>query len=208
MSTAFPQISAAMELNQFSERLAKASSLLSRVGDEEVQLASTPREKVAQIGKRALYRIALEGPKRVPTPVLVVYAMVGRWTILDLQDDRSFVRNLVEAGCQVYVLDWGHPTPADRYDDFGDLVNMYMAPFVNEICNREGIEQINLLGICQGGVLSMLYAALHPVKVRNLVTMVTPVDFHADQTDGRPDQGFMNVWVRSLTHDDVDSLID
>ena len=208
MSTAFPLISAAMELNQFSERLAKASSLLSRVGDEEVQLASTPREQIAQIGERALYRIALEGPKRMPAPVLVVYAMVGRWTILDLQDDRSFVRNLVEAGCQVYVLDWGHPTPADRYDDFGDLVNMYMDSFVNEICKREGIEQINLLGICQGGVLSMLYAALHPAKVRNLVTLVTPVDFHADQTDGRPDQGFMNVWVRGLTHEDVDSLID
>jgi predicted ATP-grasp superfamily ATP-dependent carboligase len=59
MSTAFPQISAIMELNQFSERLAKASSLLSRVGDDEVQLASTPREKIAQIGERVLYRIAL-----------------------------------------------------------------------------------------------------------------------------------------------------
>ena len=127
---------------------------------------------------------------------------------MDLQEDRSFVRNLVEAGCQVYVLDWGHPTPADRYDDFGDLVNLYIDSFVDEICKREGIEQINLLGICQGGVLSMLYAALHPTKVRNLVTLVTPVDFHADQTDGRPDQGFMNVWARSLTHEDIDSLID
>ena len=208
MSTTFPQISAMMELNQFSERLAKASSLLSRVSDDEVQLAATPREKIAQIGERALYRIALEGPKRVTTPVLIIYAMVGRWTILDLQADRSFVRNLVEAGCRVYVLDWGHPTPADRYDDFGDLVNLYMDSFVDEICEREESDQINLLGICQGGVLSMLYGALHPTKVKNLVTLVTPVDFHADQTDGRPNQGFMNVWARGLTHEDVDSLID
>ncbi len=41
MSTTFPQISAMMELNQFSERLAKASSLLSGVSDDEVQLATT-----------------------------------------------------------------------------------------------------------------------------------------------------------------------
>jgi polyhydroxyalkanoate synthase subunit PhaC len=189
MSTAFPQMSAMMELNQFSERLAKASSLLSRISDEEVQLAATPREKIAQIGERALYRIALEGPKRVTTPVLIVYAMVGRWTILDLQDDRSFVRNLVEAGCEVYVLDWGHPTPADRYDDFGDLVNLYIASFVDEICKREGIEQINLLGICQGGVLSMLYAALHPTRVRNLVTLSPPLISKRTRSTGAPIRG-------------------
>ena len=97
MSTTFPQISAMMELNQFSERLAKASSLLSRVSDDEVQLAATPREKIAQIGERALYRIALEGPKRVTTPVLIIYAMVGRWTILDLQAG-SFIRSQSSGG--------------------------------------------------------------------------------------------------------------
>jgi poly[(R)-3-hydroxyalkanoate] polymerase subunit PhaC len=208
MNSALPQLAAMMELNQFSERLAKASALLSQINSDDVELARSPREKIAQIGERALYRIALEGPRRVATPVLIVYAMVGRWTILDLQEDRSFVRNLVEAGCQVYVLDWGHPTPADRYDDFGDLVNLYMDSFVDEIRRREGIDKVNILGICQGGVLSLLYAALHPTKVRNLVTLVTPVDFHADQNDKRLDQGFMNVWARGLSHEDVDSLIN
>ena len=67
---------------------------------------------------------------------------------------------------------------------------------------------MNLLGICQGGVLSLLYAALHPEKVRNLVTLVTPVDFHADRDEERLEQGFMNVWMRGLTHEDVDQLID
>jgi polyhydroxyalkanoate synthase subunit PhaC len=208
MSNALPYMSALAELNRFGERVAKASSLLSQLHGEDVQLAPTPREEVARIRERVLYRIALKGPKRVSTPVLVIYAMVGRWTILDLQEDRSFVRNLVEAGCDLYVLDWGHPTPADRYDDFGDLVNLYMDGFVEEIRKREGIDKVNLLGICQGGVLSLLYGALHPQKVRNLVTLVTPVDFHADKIDERLDQGFMNVWMRSLTHEDVDSLID
>ncbi|MDP9171177.1 MAG: alpha/beta fold hydrolase, partial [Acidobacteriota bacterium] len=34
------------------------------------------------------------------------------------------------------------------------------------------------LGVCQGGVLSLCFSALHPQRVRNLITMVTPVDFH------------------------------
>src|ERR1700757_3851318 len=126
------------ELKQFSERAARASRQLAEMRSDDVHIGQTPREEIARIGERALYRIALEGPRRVATPVLVVYAMVGRWTILDLQDDRSFVRTLVEAGCQVYVLDWGHPTPADRYDDFGDLVDLYLDSFVDEIRHRDG----------------------------------------------------------------------
>jgi len=134
--------------------------------------------------------------------------MVGSWTILDLQPDRSFVRSLAEAGCAVYVLDWGHPTAADQFDDFGDLVDIYLDGFVDAIRDRHAIEAVNLLGICQGGVLSLCYAALNPKKVRNLVTCVTPVDFHADRADERLERGFMNIWARNLTPEDVDLLID
>src|SRR3954451_12063161 len=196
------------ELAQFSTRAAKAAALLSAVRDEDVDLATTPREEVHRIGGRTLYRIALDGPKRVATPVLVTYAMVGRWTILDLQQDRSFLRNLAEGGCEVYVVDWGHPTPADQFDDFDDLVNLYLDGFVDAICDRHGISAINLVGVCQGGVLSLCYTALHPERVRNLVTCVTPVDFHADRCDERLDRGFMNVWTRNLEPEDIDLLID
>src|SRR6202790_677733 len=36
-----------------------------------------------------------------------------------------------------------------------------------------------MLGVCQGGVLSLCFTALYPKRVRNLITMVTPVDFHS-----------------------------
>jgi polyhydroxyalkanoate synthase subunit PhaC len=150
------------ELIDLSKRVANAASQLARVRETDVEIARTPREEIYRIAGRALYRIALDHPRRVQTPVLVSYAMVGHWNVLDLQDDRSFVRNLVEAGCDVYVMDWGHPTPADQFDDFGDLVNSYMDAFVDVIRERHGIPSINLLGICQGGVLSLCYAALHP----------------------------------------------
>ncbi len=196
------------ELAQFSTRAAKAAALLSEVRDEDVDLAATPREEVHRIGGRTLYRIALDAPKRVATPVLVIYAMVGRWTILDLQQDRSFLRSLAEGGCEVYILDWGHPTPADQFDDFDDLVNLYLDSFVDVIRDRHKVPAINLLGICQGGVLSLCYTALHPDKVRNLVTCVTPVDFHADRGDEKIDRGFMNVWTRNLEPEDIDLLVD
>ena len=196
------------ELAEYGTQGAKAAALLAGLRDQDVDLAPTPREEVYRIGSKVLYRITLDHPKRVATPVLVAYAMVGRWTILDLQEDRSFLRNLAEAGLDVYVVDWGHPTRADRFDDLGDMVNLYLDSFVDAICDREDIPAVNLLGICQGGVLCLCYAALHPEKVRNLVTCVTPVDFHADRRDEKLDRGFMNVWTRNLDPGDIDLLVD
>jgi polyhydroxyalkanoate synthase len=196
------------ELAGFSTRAAKAAAMLSHVRDADVDIASTPRETVARIGGRTLYRIAVDAPKRIATPVLVVYAMVGHWTILDLQPDRSFLKNLAESGCEVYMLDWGHPTAADQFDDFSDLVDLIMDGFIDVICDRHGVEAVNLLGVCQGGVLSLIYAALHPQKIRNLITCVTPVDFHADMHAERIDHGFMNVWVRNLAPEEIDLMID
>ena len=40
-------------------------------------------------------------------PVLIVYGLVGRYTMADLQEDRSLVRNLLKRGVDLWVVDWG-----------------------------------------------------------------------------------------------------
>ncbi|MDV7398124.1 alpha/beta fold hydrolase, partial [Arthrospira platensis SPKY1] len=60
------------------------------------------------------------------------------------------------------------------------------------------MEEINLLGVCQGGALGLCYAAHNPEKIRNLVTMVTPVDFHTRD----------NLLTHLVRHVDVDLLVD
>jgi polyhydroxyalkanoate synthase subunit PhaC len=196
------------EMIDFSTRAANAFGRLAQIREENIQVAQTPREKVDSIAGRTLYRIALDTPRRVEVPVLVSYAMVGHWSILDLQDDRSFLRKLSEAGCDVYVIDWGHPTLANQFDDFSDLVDVYIGGFVEAIRQRHGVSSVNMLGMCQGGVLSLCYAALHRENVRNLITVATPVDFHIDQDQERTDTGFVNVWTRGLAAKDIDLLVD
>ncbi len=44
----------------------------------------------------------------------------------------------------------------------------------------------------------MMYAALHPEKVKNLVTLVAPVNFDTDK-------GLLHLWAKSL---DVDKIVD
>ncbi len=196
------------EMAELSKRAAAVAAQFADIRDGDIDVATTPRETILEINGRTLYRIAAGAPTRVETPILVLYAMVGSWQILDLQPDRSFLRTLAETGSTVYVVDWGHPTPADQFDDFSDLVNIYIDGFVDAIRDRHGIARINLLGICQGGVLSLCYAALHGEKIRNLVTCVTPVDFHADRCDEHVERGFMNVWTRNLDAQDIDLMVD
>ena len=84
----------------------------------------------------------------------------------------------------------------------------YLDDCVDVVCARERIDRVNLMGICQGGVFSTCYAALFPQKVATLTVMVTPLDFHGDIGTPARGSGYMNLWARALTPDDIDRLID
>ncbi|HEY0231516.1 MAG TPA: class III poly(R)-hydroxyalkanoic acid synthase subunit PhaC, partial [Dokdonella sp.] len=126
------------------------------------------------------------------------YALVNRPYMVDLQDDRSLVKNLLAQGEDVYLIDWGYPDRADRWLTLDDYINGYIARSVEAVADRAGVDKINLLGICQGGAFSLCFAAMHPEKVRNLITMVTPVDFHTPEN-------MLSNWTRQL---DVDLFVD
>jgi polyhydroxyalkanoate synthase len=133
-----------------------------------------------------------------PIPLLIVYALVNRPYLADLQENRSMIRKLLEAGQDVYLIDWGYPDGADQSLTLDDYLNGYIDRCVDAIRKRHHLERINLLGICQGGTFSLCYTAMHPSKVKNLITMVTPVDFKT------PDNLLSN-WVQ---HMDIDLLVD
>ncbi len=106
-----------------------------------------------------------------------MYALVNRPYMVDIQEDRSMVRNLLSHGLELYLVDWGYPDRGDMYLTLDDYINGYIDNCVRAVCERHGLDKINLLGICQGGTFSLCYTALHPSRVQNLITMVTPVDF-------------------------------
>ena len=108
------------------------------------------------------------------------------------------VRGLLKAGLDVYLIDWGYPDRADSYLTLDDYINGYIDRCVDVIRKKHNRDNINLLGICQGGTFSLCYSAMHPHKVQNLITMVTPVDFKTPE----------NLLSRWIQHMDVDLLVD
>jgi polyhydroxyalkanoate synthase subunit PhaC len=196
------------EAAALGQKIANGAKLFEEIRDEDVAIATTPKDEVWRQDKVTLYRYRPVTEPKVSTPVLIAYGLVGRYTMADLQEDRSLVRNLLNLGVDLYVVDWGNPSRADRWLTLDDYINGYLGECVEVIRERHGTDKVNLLGICEGGVFTLCYAALHPETVKNLVITITPVDFHADASEERLGFGFINLWARSLKPEDIDRLIE
>jgi polyhydroxyalkanoate synthase len=186
----------ALEAHTLQQKLTAGLSTLREVDD--VEYGATSKEAVYTDGKLVLYRYRGEYSPTASVPLLITYALVNRPYMVDLQADRSIVRHLLELGEDVYIIDWGYPDLSDRYLTLDDYVQRFIGGCVDFRRAQHKVDTINMLGICQGGVFALCYAALNPGKLRNLITMVTPVDFHT------PDNMLSN-WTRDL---DVDAFID
>jgi polyhydroxyalkanoate synthase len=148
----------------------------------EVDVGETPAEVVYSENKLDLLRYDAEAAGITPendheTPILIVYALINRPYILDLQPDRSVVRRLLEDGFDVYLIDWGEPSQLDASLTLADYVDRYVDNCVDATREDAGVDSINLLGYCMGGTMSTMYTALHEEKVKNLAMMAAGLCF-------------------------------
>jgi polyhydroxyalkanoate synthase len=155
------------------------------------QAGCSARDAVLRVGKLTLYRYRATAAPARAAPLLIVYALVNRPTMMDLQPDRSLIRGLLGAGLDVYLIDWGYPDGADRGLGLRDYIEDQLDRCVAHVLDAARLDALNMLGVCQGGVLSLCYAALHPERVRHLITMVTPVDFHTPRD-------LLSKWVQGI----------
>ena len=182
------------------DNVMKGIDILANMKPEDAASDQTEKEVVLTIGKMQLfhYKPVVSARKLVKVPLLITYALVNRQYMMDLQPDRSVIKAYLEAGLDVYVIDWGYPTAEDMYMTMDDYINWYMDDCVDYIRKVSKKDKINILGVCQGGTFSTIYSALHPEKVKNLVTMVVPIDFSTND-------GLLFRWSKYMN---IDSLID
>jgi len=184
------------EAMRAQQKLAASFKTLREV--EDVDYGATDKEAIYREDKVVVYRYKGKGKPTAKAPILICYALVNRPYMVDLQDNRSLVKNLLALGEDVYIIDWGYPDGADRWLTLDDYINGYIRRSVAAVAKHAGVEKINLLGICQGGAFSLCFTALHQDKLQNLITMVTPVDFHTKEN-------MLSHWTRDM---DVDLFVD
>ena len=151
---------------------------------QDVEVGQTPKDVVYRENKLELYHydpeaagIDVAEEDREDVPILIVYALINRPYILDLQPDRSVVRRLLEAGHDVYLIDWNEPSRLDQHLTLNDYVDRYIDNCVDVVRDRSDQDAINVLGYCMGGTMSSMYAALHPEKINALALMAAGLCF-------------------------------
>ena len=200
--------SMAKELSDAREKLARGMKRLAEISEDDLAIATVPRDEVFREDMVTMYRCKPQVEKVHKFPIIITYALVGRFQMIDLEADRSLVRKLVASGFDVYFVDWGLPGRAQRFLTIDDYVSGYLDHCVDVARKLSRAPRINLLGVCQGGVFSACYAALFPDKVKNLALTVTPVDFHGDKREPQTGAGYMNQWTRALSAQDVDDMVE
>jgi polyhydroxyalkanoate synthase len=180
------------EIADANAKLVKGFETLGKL--PEVEIAATPKTEVYAEDKLRLFHYNRDTDATIKTPVLIVYALVNTYKMLDLQPDRSYIQNLLNLGLDVYLIDWGTPSKGDRYLTMDDYINGYINNCVDVVRKKHKAEKINIISICQGGTFSVIYTALHQNKIKNLITQVTPVDFSTND-------GLLFRWAKDMNFD-------
>lgn len=144
-------------------------------------VASAPGKVVLQTPVMQLIEYAPQTAKVYARPLLIIPPCINKFYILDLTEEKSFVRNAVAAGHRVFLVSWvnaGADIARLRWDDYLREGVMGALAAVSAISKQN---KINTLGFCIGG--TMLAAALavlaendeHPAQ--SVTLLATMLDF-------------------------------
>ncbi len=163
------------------------------------EVGSTPADVVHRENKWRLLRYrpagSLEqggkGPK-FETPVLLVPSLINRHYVMDLMPGKSMAEDLVKAGHDVYVLDWGTPGDEDRFLTFDDVVDRYLGRAIRKVAKTSPRGKTHVLGYCLGGTMATIHAAVHQEHIASLLVLAAPVSFSGEV-------GMLETWTRLST---------
>ncbi len=167
----------------------------------EARVGQTPKELVYEVGRTRLYHHPAQSTDiKYKTPLVIAFSLINRSYILDLKPGKSIVEKMVQAGFDVYLIDWGVPGPADQYVTLDDYINRYLYQMIRFVRQHAESEQVSLMGYCMGGTMAGMYTALHPQDIRNLILMAAPFDFSCQE-------GLLNLWADKQFFN-VDKLVE
>jgi polyhydroxyalkanoate synthase len=166
----------------------------------QVKVGVTPSEVIYHEDKMRVLRYESDVPKKYATPLILCFALVNRPYILDLLPHKSVVQQFLNAGFDVYLIDWGIPSESDRHLTLEHYIRSYLHNVVKRVIDYTGSEKVSLLGYCMGGTMCAMYASLHQDLVKNFILMAAPIDW-SDR------ESLLSVWT-DAKYFDIDAFID
>jgi poly(3-hydroxybutyrate) depolymerase len=168
---------AAEQASEFAAAIAKEFAKLAGGSEPQqpgVEPEWTTRNEVTLELESVRLRDFSTSTDGVATLVCAPFALHGA-TIADFAPRHSLVAALQGAGVQrILVTDWRSATATMRFLS----IDNYLAD-LNVLVDQLGAK-VDLVGLCQGGWLALVFAARFPAKVRKLVLAGAPIDIEAD----------------------------
>lgn len=141
-------------------------------------LGASPKDTLISRGTLRLYHYRPMWDEVYRVPILLVMATTNRGYIFDMVPGQSLVEFLLKAGFDVFMIDWEAPRADESHLGLDDYVLDFLPSCVSRVLEETGEPDLTVVGYCFGGVLSLLWASLHPgPPLKNLVTFTTPVNF-------------------------------
>lgn len=160
----------------------------------------TPKDVILRRGTLSLYHYRPMADEIYRVPVLIVMATTNKGYIVDLAPGQSLIEFLLKQGYDVYMMDWNAPRADEKRLRLEDYALDFIPDCVKRVQERSGVGDVTILGYCMGGVLSTIYAALHPKgPAKNLVCFTTPINWK--------EMPLFQAWS-DRRYFDVDRLVD
>ncbi|MFT3800370.1 MAG: alpha/beta fold hydrolase [Burkholderiaceae bacterium] len=186
-----------LEVDRTIQRNLKGLGLF---GSAAPAVGLTPKVLLNRRGTLSLYHYKPRVDEVYRVPVLLVMATTNKAYIFDLAPGQSLIEFLLDRGHDVYVMDWNPPSGEERFLKIENYVLDFIPDCIKRVQKQSGEQDVSIIGYCAGGLLSTMYAALHPDgPLKNLVCLTTPIDFTKMK--------LFRSWT-DARHFDVDRLVD
>jgi polyhydroxyalkanoate synthase subunit PhaC len=161
-------------------KLTEMKILLSNI--EKIKTGQTEYEVIKETGLFRLLHYKSTKERVYKYPLIIVYALINKSYILDLQPNKSWIKNILDQGINVYLVDWKSPGKFDKFTTLDDYVNLFIYDCVEIVKSIENIDKVSLQGYCMGATMSLIYTSLYQKNVKNLITVAPVVDTEKDKS--------------------------
>jgi len=119
--------------------------------------------------------------KTFATPILFVPPFINKYYILDLDERKSVVKGLLDAGFSVFMISWVNPDAKLADQDFFDYMKKGPVEALDVVCDITGKKKVNMAGFCVGGTLlstaTAYLRAKKDTRIESLTLLTTLLDF-------------------------------
>ncbi|HET6522129.1 MAG TPA: class I poly(R)-hydroxyalkanoic acid synthase, partial [Geminicoccaceae bacterium] len=144
-------------------------------------VALTPGKVIFQNDLMQLIQYAPSTETVHKRPVLFVPPWINKFYVLDLQPKNSLIKWTVDQGHTLFVISWANPSQELAHKNFEDYMHEGPLAAIDAIERATGEREVNILGFCIGGILTVCTLAYMAAKgvdrIKAATVLATIIDF-------------------------------